>query len=75
MNPIDYVVMAGFFVMLFGVSAVVSRRRASKEQFFMAGHALTWPFIGFALIAINVGARYVIGFAGGGYKMGVLLGH
>jgi SSS family solute:Na+ symporter len=74
MNPIDYVVMAAFFLMLFGVSAVVSRRRASKEQFFMAGHALTWPFIGFALIAINVGARYVIGFAGVGYSQGVLFG-
>ncbi|MBL7223413.1 MAG: sodium/solute symporter [Candidatus Brocadiae bacterium] len=74
MAAVDYAVMVLFFVLLFGVSAWASRRRASKEQFFMAGHALTWPFIGFALIAINVGARYVIGFAGVGFRYGVLFG-
>jgi SSS family solute:Na+ symporter len=66
--------MGVFFVLLFGVSAWASRRRASAEQFFMAGHTLTWPFIGFALIAINVGARYTIGFAGVGFRHGVLFG-
>ncbi|NQT53958.1 sodium/solute symporter [bacterium] len=74
MATVDYAVMVLFFVLLFGVSAWASRRRASKEQFFMAGHALTWPFIGFALIAINVGARYMIGFAGVGFRHGVLFG-
>ena len=74
MNTIDYAVMAAFFAGLIGAGAWASRRRASRRQFFLAGRGLTWPFIGFALIAINVGARYVIGFAGAGYKTGVLLG-
>lgn len=74
MSAIDYVVMGCFFAGLFGVSAWVSRRRASKEQFFLAGRRLSWPFIGFALIAVNVGARYVIGFAGGAYEGGIILG-
>ena len=74
MSNLDYMVIAVFFAVLFGVSAWASKRRASKEQFFLAGKRLTWPFIGFALIAINVGARYVIGFAGVGYKHGVLFG-
>ncbi|MFP4058608.1 MAG: sodium:solute symporter family transporter [Candidatus Brocadiia bacterium] len=74
MEAIDNVVMGCFFALLFGVSAVVSRRRASKEQFFLAGRRLKWLYIGFALIAINVGARYVIGFAGVGYTQGALFG-
>jgi len=74
MSAIDYVVMGVFFALLFGVSGWVSRRRATKEQFFLAGRKLTWPFIGFALIAVNVGARYVIGFAGRGYDRGVIFG-
>ena len=74
MNAIDYVVMAVFFVVLFGVSAWVSRRRKTQDEFFLAGKRLTWLYIGFALIAINIGARYVIGFAGVGYRHGVLFG-
>jgi len=71
---IDYAVMAAFFAGLIGAGAWASRRRASRREFFLAGRGLTWPFIGFALIAINIGARYVIGFAGAGYKTGVLFG-
>ena len=74
MTWIDYVVMAVFFVGLFGVSAWASRRRKTQEEFFLAGKRLTWLYIGFALIAINIGARYVIGFAGVGYKLGVIYG-
>jgi len=74
MRTIDYVVIGVFFAALFGITGWVTRRKASKEQFFLAGRRLTWPYIGFALIAINVGARYVIGFAGVAYKQGVLFG-
>jgi len=72
MNVIDYVVMAVFFVVLFGVSAWVSRRRKTQEEFFLAGKRLTGLYIGFALIAINIGARYVIAFAGVGHRFGVI---
>ena len=74
MAAIDYLVMAVFFAGLFGVSAWVSRRRQTTREFFLAGKRLTWPYIGFSLIAINIGARYVIGFAGVGYRFGVLFG-
>ena len=75
MVALDYVVVALFFAMLFGVSAYVTRRAASAEQFFLAGRKLTWPFIGFALIAVNVDAGYAINFAGSGYYDGILYGH
>ncbi len=74
MTTIDYVVMAAFFVGLFGLSAWVSRGEKTAEEFFLAGKRLTWPYIGFALIAVNIGARYVIGFAGVGYRFGVIFG-
>ncbi|MHC4248824.1 MAG: sodium:solute symporter family transporter [Planctomycetota bacterium] len=75
MAAVDYVVVLVFFAMLLGVSAWVTRRHASAEQFFLAGRKLTWPFIGFALIAVNVDAAYAINFAGSGYKFGILYGH
>jgi len=74
MKPIDYVVMAAFFIVLFGVSAWVSRRRKTQAEFFLAGKRLRWLGIGFSLIAINIGARYVIAFAGVGYRHGVIFG-
>jgi len=74
MKPIDYVVMAAFFIVLFGVSAWVSRRRKTQAEFFLAGKRLRWLAIGFSLIAINIGARYVIAFAGVGYRFGVIFG-
>jgi len=72
MATLDYIVMGVFFAALLGLSAWVSYRRQTAEEFFLAGKRLTWPYIGFALIAINVGARYVIGFAGVGYRFGVV---
>lgn len=72
MTWIDLVVMAAFFLLLFGVSAWVSRRRKTQEEFFLAGKRLTWLYIGLALIAINIGARYVIAFAGVGYRFGMI---
>jgi len=74
MGTIDYAVMVVFFVVLFGLSAWVSRRRKTQAEFFLAGKRLSWLAIGFSLIAINIGARYVIGFAGVGYRFGVIFG-
>lgn len=74
MDKIDYVVMAVFFIALFGMSAWVSRRRKTQSEFFLAGKRLGWLSIGLSLIAINIGARYVIAFAGAGYDSGVIFG-
>ena len=72
---IDYLIIVVLLGTLFAISVVVSRRKASAEQFFLAGRNLTWPFIGFALIAVNIDAGYAINFAGSGYADGVLYGH
>ncbi|MFW6163438.1 MAG: SLC5 family protein [Planctomycetota bacterium] len=71
---IDYVAMGVFFAVIFGVSGWVSRRRKTQAEFFLAGKRLRWLAIGFSLIAINIGARYVIAFAGVGYRFGTIFG-
>ena len=74
MQPVDYWVMALFLAGLFGASAWVSRRRKTQAEFFLAGKRLGWLSIGLSLIAINIGARYVIAFAGVGHRFGVIFG-
>jgi len=53
-------------------------RAAGKQQtdaeYFLAGRALRWPFIGMSLLASNISAEHVVGLAGDGYRVGVVTG-
>lgn len=55
----------GIFVVFFGFVAVFSmyksRREETGEDFFLAGRGLTWPLIGFSLIAANISSGKIKG--------------
>lgn len=58
----------GIFVVFFGFVAVFSmyksRREETGEDFFLAGRGLTWPLIGFSLIAANISSEQFVGMNG-----------
>jgi len=72
----DWVVIAIYFGILLGVAWwVVSRRKDSAADYFLAGRNLGWWIIGASIFASNIGSEHVVGLAGAGATSGVALAH
>lgn len=64
---LDVIVFALFMAVVVTVSILAGRRKVSGEDYFLAGRGLTWPFIGFSLIAANISTEHFVGMAGTGF--------
>jgi SSS family solute:Na+ symporter len=64
---IDAVAFIGFIVLLVTISMLAGRKRKDSEDYFLAGRKLTWPLIGFSLIAANISTEHFVGMAGKGF--------
>jgi SSS family solute:Na+ symporter len=53
-----------FFIVVVSVSMYKSRKERTGADFFLAGRGLTWPLIGFSLIAANISTEHFIGMSG-----------
>ena len=55
----------GIFIVFIGFVAIFSMYKSRKEEtgedFFLAGRGLTWPLIGFSLIAANISTEQFVG--------------
>ena len=63
------------FISLALVVVAVLRAAGKKQtdaEYFLAGRALRWPFIGMSLLASNISAEHVVGLAGDGYRVGMV---
>src|SRR5690348_15230673 len=73
---IDWVVIGIYFCILLAVAWwVVSRRKDSAADCFLAGRNLGWWVIGASIFASNIGSEHVVGLAGAGATSGVALAH
>lgn len=61
---VDGAVFAAFVLLVLGVSLTAGRKGKSSEDYFLAGRKLTWPLIGFSLIAANISTEHFVGMAG-----------
>ena len=50
-----------------------SREYKTSEGYFMAGKGLTWPLIGFSVIASNISTEHFIGMSGQGFNKGLVM--
>jgi solute:Na+ symporter, SSS family len=73
--PIDYVVMAVYFVAVLGVGWFLRRLMRSSTDFFLSGRSLSAWVTGIAFISANLGAQEVIGMGASGAKYGILTSH
>jgi solute:Na+ symporter, SSS family len=73
--PIDYAVMAVYFVAVLGVGWVLRRIMRSSTDFFLSGRSLSAWVTGIAFISANLGAQEVIGMGASGAKYGILTSH
>lgn len=76
-SGIDYIIFIAYMLILVLMGLWVSRTRKGKEKnsddYFLAGHSLTWWAIGTTLIASNISAEQFIGMSGSGFKSGIAI--
>jgi SSS family solute:Na+ symporter len=74
---IDAIVVAIYFVVIFGLAQLVSRDKAGHQKnstdYFLASRDLPWWAIGASLIAANISAEQIVGMSGSGYAIGLAI--
>ncbi len=76
LTGLDWLAIAIYFIILLFVAWwVVSRRKDTAADYFLAGRNLSWWIIGASIFASNIGSEHIVGLAGSGAKDGVALAH
>ena len=76
LTSLDWLAIAFYFGILLCVAWwVVSRRKDTAADYFLAGRNLGWWVIGASIFASNIGSEHIVGLAGSGAKDGVALAH
>ncbi|MBE7218416.1 MAG: sodium/solute symporter [Caulobacteraceae bacterium] len=71
LTGLDVGVVVAYLVGIVAFGLVLSLRKASSEDFFLASRASTWPVIGLALLASNISSTTLVGLAGAAYATGI----
>lgn len=67
----DLGVIASYLAVLLALGFVLSRRRASPGDYFLASRSASWPAIGLALVGSNISPGVLIGVTGSAYAFGI----
>src|SRR5215204_5501316 len=73
--PIDWLVMALYFVAVLGVGFALRRSARTTTDFFLSGRSLPPWVTGLAFLSANLGAQEVIGMGASGAKYGIATSH
>lgn len=67
LDSLDWIVIALYFVVLFGVAIwVIMQKQRDPEDYFLAGRNIGWFIVGASIFASNIGSEHVVGLAGSG---------
>ncbi|MEO5683086.1 MAG: sodium/solute symporter [Chitinophagaceae bacterium] len=73
LQPIDFIIVAIYLLLLFIIGFVASFGKKKKEgNLFLAGNSLNWYNIGFNMWGTNVGPSSLLAFASIGYSTGIV---
>ena len=76
MQTLDWIVVGGYFALLFGLAwRAILQGKDSAEDYFLAGRNLGWFVVGASIFASNIGSEHLVGLAGSGATDGVALAH
>lgn len=76
MTIIDWLVLGVFFVLLFMVIWwVVTQKKETSADYFLAGRNVGWLAIGASIFASNIGSEHLVGLAGAGAESGMAMAH
>ena len=73
-TTIDWIIVAGYFMVIFGIAWwVIKKRKNTTTDYFLAGRELGWFIIGASIFASNIGSEHLVGLAGSGATDGVVV--
>ena len=76
MQTLDWLVVLGYFGVLFGLAWwVIKSGKETTDDYFLAGRNLGWFVVGASIFASNIGSEHLVGLAGSGATSGVALAH
>lgn len=76
LHGIDWITLSLYFALIIGVACwVISRRKDTAADYFLAGRNLSWWIIGASIFASNIGSEHIVGLAGTGATDGVAFAH
>nr|WP_246213882.1 sodium:solute symporter family protein [Kitasatospora viridis] len=70
-QPVDYLLLALYFVLVIGIGTMARRSVSSSLDFFLSGRALPAWVTGLAFISANLGAVEIFGMTANGAEFGI----
>jgi solute:Na+ symporter, SSS family len=71
---LDNLVIAAYFLVVFGIGIYHSRQQRTTSEYFLAGHSIGWFAVGASLFSTNISSEHFIGLAGSGASGGLAVG-
>lgn len=71
LEMLDYLTLAGYFLLTAAIGISVSRRKTNSEDLFLAGRSLGPLAVGFSLFASNISSDTLVGLPGAAYRNGI----
>jgi solute:Na+ symporter, SSS family len=68
LSPIDYAIIASYFLALIGVAAYFSKRQTTTEAYFVGGRSVPWWAMGLSLMATLISSITFVAFPGDAFK-------
>ncbi|MBM4394213.1 MAG: sodium:solute symporter family protein [Deltaproteobacteria bacterium] len=75
LSPVDWVVVAVYFVAIIGIGLYLKGYTKSGDDFFLAGRRNSSWVAGLAFLSANLGALEILGWTGGTMKYGMFVSH
>jgi len=75
LGPVDYALLALYFVFVIGIGLALKRTTKSGSAFLTSGRSIPAWVTGLAFLSANLGAQEVIGMAASGAKYGIMTSH
>lgn len=72
---VDWAIIGIYFVFVLGIGFALKKSVHTSEDFLLSGRSIPTWVAGLAFLSANLGALEVMGFAGNGYKYGLLTAH
>jgi len=70
-QPIDYILLAVYFVVVLGFGALFGKNNKTTKDFFFSGQRFSWWLIAFSSVATVVGSYSFIKYSAAGFSYGL----
>ena len=75
LRPVDFLIIAIYFVVVLAIGFYLKRFARTGEDFFLAGREMTAWVAGLSFISANLGSLELMGWAAAAYQYGILAAH